>query len=1071
MVTKRHLPDSTSNREDLQRAIDRLAAEGERFGQTAVTTSIAVLKERLAALENASAPAGDPGSRIPLPAEQRKQVSILFASIDGFTHIAGASQKTARLHQIDHLWHRLDQTVRDHGGRVDKHMGDVVMGLFGLPTAREDDPERAVRCALSMKDIVLEFMAEQRDDPLAFTSTQQAPTVRVGLNTGSVISGSVGSDAGYTVIGDAVNVASRLRETATESGVYISHDTYRLVQRLFRVEELGSVKIKGRQTPVAVYRVVGLGRRYFFSGSESVEGVVVPITGRDAELDQLESIFQKTVQTTRAHLVTITGEAGVGKSRLLREFRRRLDSSPHQVVIYYARPDQRLSHVPFSFLREMVIARFGIEDNDRPIIVEEKLVSGLAREGLLDGNKVDIREQAQAIARLVGLDVTGSDGPSNYDSESASERDQTLEWLTNHFRTLTNKKAATVYFLEDINWADSDTLDWLEQLMVPYTASPVMIVCVARPSFIARRPDWPSDPDLAAHRLTLSPLPEADCRELVRRILSKVPVLDPVFVDLIVQSSGGNPYYVEELIKVLIEDGYIVAGESVWQLQLGESRHLRIPTTLTGLLQARLDRLSEGERTVLQQAAVMGDEFWDSSLLNINQSARYPLNQEQIDDALRSLEKREMIIRVPSTLFLSSRAFRFYHTVLREVAYESVLLRERAGYHGQVARWWEAQSGERMAEHAALIGQHYEWAGRFPDAARLYDIAATRAVEQVKLGIAIDYFSRALELLRDLPHYLDTRLSLQTRLGRLLHQEGRMAEALQMFQGMRYTAELDGNLLRQAQAENALADTYLELAQPDRALEAAIRADQVARLTHSDLEIARAGLSQAEAAAQLGQTERAIQITSDTIEHCRTIYIPRELSKSLALLCRLAEKSGETGMLDRPLKEFADLVDQLESQKAPEDTAFALCRLGEYYLEKGNYDEARLRLHKALAYQQSANDQVETVTTLRLMGLVSCRDDDPAGAITYLDEAASLAESTGNRHLLLVCRLAMGEALLAGRRFEAAEATLRQVIAIAEDDRRMGNWNCLPEAYHLLVDTLNRQGRQDEAAWVLKKVR
>jgi tetratricopeptide (TPR) repeat protein len=719
----------------------------------------------------------------------------------------------------------------------------------------------------------------------------------------------------------------------------------------------------------------------------------------------------------------------------------------------------------------MVIARFGIEDSDRPIIVEEKLVSGLAGEGLLDGNQIDLRERSQAIGRLVGLDISGSDVPSNFDSESAPERDQTLEWLTTHFKTLTGNKAATVYFLEDIHWADSDTLDWLEQLIVPDAASPVMIVCVARPSFLARRPDWPSDPDLAAYRLMLSPLSEIDCRELVRRILSKVPVLDSVFVDLIVQSSGGNPYYVEELIKVLIEDGYIVTGESVWQIHLGESWHLRIPTTLTGLLQARLDRLSEAERTVLQQAAVMGDEFWDSSLLNINQSARSPLTQEQIDDALRSLEKREMIIRVPSALFPGSRAFRFYHTVLREVAYESVLLRERAGYHWQVARWWEAQSGERVSEHAALIGQHYEWAGRFPDAARLYKIAATRAVEQVKPGIAIDYFSRALELLRDLPQYLDIRLSLQTRLGRLLHQEGRMAEALHMFRGMRYTAELDGNLLRQAQAENALADTYLELAHPDRALEAAIRAEQVARLTDSDMEIARAGLNQAEAAGRLGQTERAIQITSETIEHCRTIYLPRQLSKSLALLCRLAEKSSAIDTLDRSLKEFTDLVTQLESHEAPADAAFALCGLAEYYLEKGNYAEARLRLHKALTYQRSINDQVEIVTTLRLLGLVSCRDDDPARGITYLDEAASLAESTGDRYLRLACRLAMGEALLNGGRFEAAEAALRQVITVAEDTRLMGNWNWLPEAYRLLVDALNQQGRQDEAAWVLAKIR
>jgi class 3 adenylate cyclase/tetratricopeptide (TPR) repeat protein len=1062
--------DFMPDREDLQRAIDRLSAEYLRFGAAAVATTIAVLQERLMLAEKLPDFAGDSAVRDQPPAEQRKQVSILFASIDGFTHIGGTSQNTARLHQIDHLWHRLDQVVRDHGGRVDKHMGDVVMGLFGVPTAREDDPERAVRCALVLKDIVLEFMAEQRDEPLASPANRQTPTVRIGINTGAVISGPVGSDAGYTVIGDAVNVASRLKEAATASGVYISHETYRLVRTLFRVEELGSVKIKGRQTPVAVYRVLGSEQRLFFAESEDVEGVFVPITGRDPDLDRLESIFQKTIQTGRSHLVTVTGEAGIGKSRLLREFHRRLVTSPTPVNTYFARPDQRFSQVPYNFLREMVISRFGIVDSDRPAVIEEKLISGLAGEGRQIENASDLPAQARTIAGLVGLNINGSESPSVFEADKVSDHDRALEWLGSCFRTAGDDKAVIVYLLEDIHWADNDTLDWLEQFIIPVAGSPVLIVGVARPTFLERRPSWPAAPHSPATHLKLSPLSEPDCRELVRRILSKVSDPDAAFVDLIVQSAGGNPYYVEELIKVLIEDGIIVAGEPVWDLRLGQLRQLRIPTTLTGLLQARLDRLSEPERIVLQQAAIIGDEFWDSAVSHINQAARYPLTQGKIDDALRSLEKREMIIRVPSALFLGNRAFRFYHALLREVAYERVLLRERPGFHWQAARWWETQSGERVAEYAALIGQHYEWAGRFADAARLYEIAATRAVEQVKPGIAIEYYSRSLALIRDLPQHLDSRLLLQTRLGRLLYKESRLVEALRMFREMRYTAELDGNLLRQAQAENALAGTYLELDQPERALDAAVRAEQVARLAGSNLELARSRLNQAEATARLALTEKAIQIILGIIEEDRSLDAPREVSMSLALLCRLAEKSTEGGMSVEPLKEFTDLVAKLEKRGAVEDAAFALCRLAEYHLERGKMKDARSLLDKALAIQQSVNVRSEMVSTLRLLGLVSCRENDPASAIAYLDEAASLAEASGNRYLRLVCRLAMGEALLVGGRYEAAEAALRQVIAVAEDPRQMGNWFHLPEAYQLLVVALNRQGRQDEAAWVLNKI-
>lgn len=347
------------NRAQLQQAIDYLTGQQASFGEAAVLTALEVLEEQLAALPEELPIREAPAA---LPGEQRKQITILFAAIDGFTRLSGATRNTARLRQIDLLWRRLDETILNHGGVVDKHMGDVIMGIFGAPVSHEDDPERAVRCAMALRELVSEFLAEQdapseEDGPLLPSSI-----MRIGINTGQVSLGPVGSDFGQTVIGDAVNVASRLRETTQESGIYISRDTYRLIQNLFRVETLGEVSIKGRQTPIRVYRVVGSLPRLFFPTSEGVEGVHVPMVGREGETETLKQMLLQAVTEERGGLITILGDAGVGKSRLVREFYRHLADYPFKPMIFQARTDQRLTGVAFSLLRDLLMRHFGIAE-------------------------------------------------------------------------------------------------------------------------------------------------------------------------------------------------------------------------------------------------------------------------------------------------------------------------------------------------------------------------------------------------------------------------------------------------------------------------------------------------------------------------------------------------------------------------------------------------------------------------------------------------------------------------------------------------------------------------------------
>lgn len=1051
-----HMP--IDNREQLQEALRLISAQGDRFGEATVETAVSVLEERLAALPD-SATSRD---GVPPLGEQRKQVTILFAAVDGFTRLSGFTRNTARLRQIDLLWQQLDETVLSYGGVVDKHMGDVIMGIFGAPVARENDPERAVRCAMALTQLLADFPAagEPGASP---TPDATIRTIRIGINTGQVSLGQVGTDAGQTVIGDAVNVASRLKEASGDSGIYISQDTYRLVRDIFAVETLGEVSIKGRQTPVTVYRVLGALPQLFFTTLEGVEGVPMPLIGRDAEMAALREFLDFSLKEEGLRHITVIGDAGVGKSRLMREFHRTLDNLPFKPTVIQARSDQRLSGVSFSLARDLFIRHFGIDEGDGAGVIEDKLAKSLAT--TLAGNERRRnsslwRGRARSITVLAGLTTPASHPQQAEGRDVAGVREQAIEYIVEYFRAVMRRSPATVFFLEDVHWADEDSLMLLEKITAFDMGMPCLVLCMARPGFLERRPDWPGDHPIGAVFLPIRPLDETATRKLVVSLLRKLPYIPPTLLDLIVRSAAGNPYYVEELIRVLIEDRVIIPDRDIWTLRSQELTRLRVPGSLTGVLQARLDRLPEVERVTLQQAAVIGDEFWAGAVQLINRVARFPISEKQLRAALDSLEDRGMIARVSTSMFIGSQAYLFRHAMLREVAYESVLLRDRRGYHLQAVRWLESQVGERLPEYAALIAQHYEQAGKPAEAALMYEQAAARAEDKFKLTVTIGYYRKVLELLRILPHYIDTRLNVLERLGRILQRRGRMVEALGIYREMHDTAESDGNLLAQTRAKNAQAAIYLELADNRHALDAASQAEQMARLSGSELEPALAQLLQGEALAGLGESFAAVGLIEEALGRGRLLNTPQGLARGLALLAGLYEEPEKKRAAEA---ELYTLVADLEARGEMGAAAFASRRLAELMLNSGRHPEARKILSHALSHQCVDGDQRGMADTLRLLGVAECRSGDLTSAIGHLEESAALAEVTGNRYLRLACRLAMGEALLARGQYAAAEATLRQVIATAEDRQRLGSWVNMSQAKTRLAEVLRRQGREDEA--------
>jgi len=702
-----------TNREQLEQAIAQLEAQRTTLGDDIVDVSIAALQAKLAALD-------------PLPSpKQRKQATILFADISGFAVMSEALDIEEVSEMMNALWQRWDAAIVEHGGVIDKHMGDGLMAVWGGLEVREDDPEQAILAALVMRSELVTFGAER----------QMELAIRAGLNTGPVLLGGVGTTGELSAVGDAVNLASRMRDAAPAGGVLISHDTYRHVRGVFDVLEQEPIQVKGKSRPVQTYLVQQAKPRAFRMFRRGVAGVETRMVGRDAELLMLQNMFCDATEDGEVQVVTIVGEAGVGKSRLLYEFEKWIELLPEQVWRFAGRATPETEARPYGLIRRMFAYRFEILDSDSAAEVREKFRAGMAASLNSD--------QADLVGQLLGLDFSASPAvQARLGSEGFVEL--ATAHLTKYLQDIA--RAPTVIILEDIHWADDSSLDLLDYLVTVIPDTRLLVVCLARPPLFERRPSWGEGQE-AHTQINLKPLSRRASRILVGEILQRAEGVPHELRDLVVEGAEGNPFYVEELIKMLIEDGVIVVGEDHWRVELERLATVDVPPTLTGVLQARLDSLPPEEKMVLQRAAVVGRLFWDTAVAELKANEESGLREEDITALLEAVRDRELIFRRERSAFAGAEEYIFQHSLLRDVTYETVLLDVRRVYHGQVARWLEIAAGKRIGEYLGLIAGHYELAGEGEKAVEYL----LRAGDQARLAYACQeasgYYHRALPLL------------------------------------------------------------------------------------------------------------------------------------------------------------------------------------------------------------------------------------------------------------------------------------------------------------------------------------
>ncbi len=694
--------------ERLEAAIAALEAQREQLGDAVVDTALAPLGAELRRLAAA-------------PRTRRRQVTVMFADLSGYTTLSEQLDPEQVASMLAGFWRHVDAVIEQHRGRVFSHMGDGAMAVWGADVSSEDDATTAVDAALAIVDLV-------ETNGVVIAGTRFDAQVSIGINTGL---GHLVDLQDATVVGDSVNVAARLESAAPAGAVLISRSTFHQVRGIFDVSDRGTLDLKGRAGAVHAYEVLRRRPRTFHRPTRGVEGIETAMIGRDDELATIVDRHHRVLTTFEPCTTLVVGESGVGKSRLLHEAYDWLETCGIHVRYFEGRCRPDHPDRAFSLLRSILSHRFEINDNDSAEIAFGKLATGIA--GLL-GPDVD--------AMLMSGNIGGLAGFGTGDSDGSMMRSAALADVRALFEGFVSGGLPAVLVVEDIHWADAESLDLLEHV-VGEAPPGLAVLASARPEIASARPAWldETSPRSHDHRvIQLAPLDDEQIGRLLDELLQFADTVPDELREQTRQVCDGNPFHVEELVKMLIDDGVIDVGDP-WVIHADRLRERRVPTTLTGVLQARLDLLPADAFRVLQVASVIGRSFWMEAVRRLIGGT---ISADGVDTAIAALADAEFVHRPPVSRFAGTQQLSFKHEFTRAVTYDTVALEDRPALHAAAATWLTDIAGDRPAEQAIAIARHLDAAADPTSAASWFERAARHARTQSAFVDAARLFASAV---------------------------------------------------------------------------------------------------------------------------------------------------------------------------------------------------------------------------------------------------------------------------------------------------------------------------------------
>lgn len=709
----------------IEQAMEALQAQKAVLGQAVLDTALAALQNELSA-------------RPSLPIQQ-KEISALCANMSGLTGMIEMMAQDAAYQTLNTLWRRIDAVIMAHGGRLEKHYGNTLLALFGVDTNRENEPEWAIRAGLAMQAELRAFIREQADVEGTLNGAPHLH-LRIGITTGLALLGPIGLGAEYSAQGEVVTLAGRLEYSAPEGSILISHKTYQHVRGVFYVQPAEPILFKDIAAPVPVYVVRGAKPRAIRVISRGVEGIETRMVGRDAELAQLKQAFYHVMGEGRVHAVTIVGEAGWGKSRLLYEFDQWLELLPINMTFFQGRASRETSQLPCWVIRDLFSFYFDVQASDKADSTHKKLIQGISE---IVGDHG--AEMATSIGRLIGFDPERDYRLQSPQEEPRQLYQRAVDSIVQFFAATTTNGCPVVIVLEDIHWADDGSLNIIDYLARYDKNFPMLIVCPTQPSLYERHPQW--NQNWPNHtRIELAPLSKEDSSRLIGEIFRKSPQVPATLQSMLIERPAGNPLFIEELVKLLVESEVVLTTPNRWQIDAERLAQIQIPPSLAEILRNRVLGLPVLERETLQKAAVIGRAFWNHALAGMGENGPDEINVNIIDLVLESLQEKELILKREASAFANQDEYVFKHTLFKEITYETVPPSLRRTYHAQVARWLTENNGEQVDAYAALIAGHYEAAQQPNLAAEWFNRAGKTARQSNILPVAFTHYQKALEL-------------------------------------------------------------------------------------------------------------------------------------------------------------------------------------------------------------------------------------------------------------------------------------------------------------------------------------
>ncbi|HJS71043.1 MAG TPA: adenylate/guanylate cyclase domain-containing protein, partial [Gaiellaceae bacterium] len=642
--------------------------------------------------------------------EVRKTVTVVFADVTGSTGLGERLDPESVRRIMIRYFDEMRAVVERHDGTVEKFIGDAVMAVFGIPRVHEDDALRGVRAAAEMRDRLAALNEElEREWGVQLE-------MRIGVNTGEVVAGDAASGPSLAV-GDTVNVAARLQQSAEPGEILVGRATYRLVRDAVEFDEPEELQLRGRASGSEARRL----RAVRPGEAGRARRLDRPMIGRADELALLEQAYGQAARERACRLVTIVGPAGIGKSRLVREF---VSVVPSEALVAQGRCLPYGEGITYWPVAEAV-------------------------EGLAGGEELSARLRGEEDCALVAAKLSAAIGLG--DGEVAKEE---AFWAFRRLLEALAREQPVVVVFDDIQWGEETFLDLLEHVVEHARDARVLLFCLARPELFDVRPGW-GDRRPNATSVHLDPLPGEACGLLVQRILGEGELDGPTRAGL-VERAGGNPFFVEEMVAMLFEEGLLERENGQWSL-VGDLDQLTLPGSIQALLAARLDRLPDEERRLLERGAVEGEVFHRDAVAALQ-------GEPDLDVALQSLVRKQLLQPARSTVG-GTDAYRFGHLLIRDAAYSAIPKEVRADLHRRFAGWLEEVSGERVVEQEEILGYHLEQAcryhaelGRRSDedtvatasrAARWLASAGERAARRGDMPAATKLLARAARLLPD----------------------------------------------------------------------------------------------------------------------------------------------------------------------------------------------------------------------------------------------------------------------------------------------------------------------------------